>query len=58
MKIIDKAAGVSVVRHAQELVVAARVDELQFYESIHAADIVTCVAHLNPITDKERKSIV
>jgi len=46
MKIMDTTAGLAAIKHAKGPVVTARVDELQFLESIHIGDIVTCVAEL------------
>ena len=46
MKIMDTTAGIAALKHAKGPVVTARVDELQFHESIHVGDIVTCVAQL------------
>jgi acyl-CoA hydrolase len=46
MKIMDTTAGIAALKHALGPVVTARVDELEFHESIHVGDIVTCVAQL------------
>lgn len=46
MKIMDTTAGIAALKHAKGPVVTARVDELEFHDSIHVGDIVTCVAQL------------
>lgn len=46
MKIMDTTAGLAAMKHAKGPVVTARVDELEFHNSLHVGDIVTCVAQV------------
>lgn len=46
MKLMDHAAGIVALKHARTNVVTARVDSLEFHQSIHIGNLVMCEAHL------------
>ena len=44
MKLVDSAAGVAAMRHAQRRVVTAQVDSLSFHAPVHIGDVLTLTA--------------
>ena len=46
MKLMDHAAGIVAARHARKSVVTARVDQLEFHQPVHVANLVTCSGYL------------
>lgn len=47
MRLIDNAGGVVAARHAQQLVVTASIDRLDFHNPVFIGDVVTLKASLN-----------
>lgn len=47
MKLMDIIAGITASKHANGMVVTARVDELEFHKSINIGAVVTCVGQLS-----------
>jgi acyl-CoA hydrolase len=46
MKLVDSAAGVAAMRHAQRRVVTAQVDSLSFHAPVHIGDVLSLTACL------------